>query len=251
MQDPMNLNVREICGAVRIHAIPHVLKKREDRPRWAVAIKHEGVTEYYSSGKLFLSDPTHICLLPKGSSYEWQTAGGECLMIEFEADRSGDEPLSIQVKDSSEIVNLYHQIESERLQNNHPYASMAAMYRILSILLDHREKDYSLTDKERLILPAFNAIQKGFADQDFTIKGISQLAGISEVYFRKIFAEVYGCPPQKYLTHLRMKKAAELLQTDYSSVENVAEAVGYHSLYHFSKMFKKYYGVSPNNYCKG
>ena len=34
------------------------------------------------------------------------------------------------------------------------------------------------------------------------------------------------------------------------SIKNIANEVGYEDVYHFSKLFKKYYGVSPLNYRK-
>jgi len=244
----MDLQIKRIKGTARLHSTPFVYKKRTNRPGWAVAIKREGSTEYYKNGKSVLSDPTHICLLPMGASYEWKTSGGECLIIEFEADLRGDEPVTIPVKDPSEIVNLFYRIERDRLQNGNTYASISDLYRILSVLLDSHDKNYALTRKEKIILPAVRSMRENYSDPDFSVKALSDVAGISDIYFRRIFTEIYGVSPSEYLYQLRMKKAAELLQTDYGSVEEVACSVGYHSLFHFSKMFKKYYGVSPSNY---
>ena len=52
----------------------------------------------------------------------------------------------------------------------------------------------------------------------------------------------------EYVHRLRLKKAKEMLAGDYSSIEEIAKGVGYSSIYHFSKMFKKYYGASPTKY---
>ncbi|HBI1921661.1 TPA: AraC family transcriptional regulator, partial [Enterococcus faecalis] len=40
----------------------------------------------------------------------------------------------------------------------------------------------------------------------------------------------------------------ELLKNDSLSVKEVAKTVGYEDAYHFSKLFKKYYGKSPSQF---
>jgi len=57
-------------------------------------------------------------------------------------------------------------------------------------------------------------------------------------------------PPIAYLNHIRIEKAKELLLGDYQSIEQVSLAVGYNSIYHFSKIFKQKTGVCPSQYCK-
>ena len=48
-----------------------------------------------------------------------------------------------------------------------------------------------------------------------------------------------------YLTKLRMEKAAELLSTGKYKVREVAEMTGYSDAFYFSKVLKKYLGVTP------
>ena len=45
--------------------------------------------------------------------------------------------------------------------------------------------------------------------------------------------------------------AKEILENEsHGSIRSVANQVGYEDVYHFSKLFKKYYGISPLNYSK-
>lgn len=51
----------------------------------------------------------------------------------------------------------------------------------------------------------------------------------------------------EYVVKLRMEESRSLLlHTDLRRYE-IAERVGYESPEHFSKIFKKYYGVSPSD----
>lgn len=74
---------------------------------------------------------------------------------------------------------------------------------------------------------------------------------LSPVYISKIFKEETGESPINYLIKIRLERAREILEdTESSSVKSIANQVGYEDVYHFSKLFKKYYGVSPLNYKK-
>ncbi|MBS6195720.1 MAG: AraC family transcriptional regulator [Clostridiales bacterium] len=72
---------------------------------------------------------------------------------------------------------------------------------------------------------------------------------LSSFYISKLFKSETGDTPINYLISLRMKKARELLDEDPGcSIQAAAAAVGYEDAYHFSKLFKKYYGLSPLYY---
>lgn len=80
---------------------------------------------------------------------------------------------------------------------------------------------------------------------------IAQNLYLSPVYISKLFKEETGESPINYLIKIRLDKAKELLeQEEHGSIKSVATLVGYEDVYHFSKLFKKYYGISPLNYSK-
>lgn len=72
---------------------------------------------------------------------------------------------------------------------------------------------------------------------------------LSTFYISKIFKSETGDTPINYLIQLRMEKAKELLRdTSKATIQEIADEVGYSDTYHFSKLFKKYCGVSPSRY---
>ena len=76
------------------------------------------------------------------------------------------------------------------------------------------------------------------------------MCGISTVYFRKLFTEIAGDSPIHYAEALRIKKAKELLRSDYDSITGVAIALGYRGIYEFSRSFRRMTGISPSEYAK-
>lgn len=69
---------------------------------------------------------------------------------------------------------------------------------------------------------------------------------LSQVYISKIFKEETGNSPINYLIKTRLSKAKELLEAQDLPIKVVSGQVGYEDAYHFSKLFKKYYGYAPS-----
>ena len=72
---------------------------------------------------------------------------------------------------------------------------------------------------------------------------------LSTFYLSKIFKSEIGESPINYLIELRMEKARDLLLNEPQlSIQSIASNVGYEDVYHFSKLFKKHFGISPTKY---
>jgi AraC-like DNA-binding protein len=89
-------------------------------------------------------------------------------------------------------------------------------------------------------------------EHKISLEQIAHNMYLSPVYISKIFKEETGESPINYLIKIRLEKAREiLLSQKYKSIKNIANQVGYDDVYHFSKLFKKYYGISPSYYKEG
>ncbi len=105
-------------------------------------------------------------------------------------------------------------------------------------------------DRKHLVSQIQNYLLTHY-DEKITLDELAQIMYLSPVYISKIFKEVTGEAPINYLIKIRLEKAKELLTPDNAnSIKEIARQVGYEDVYHFSKLFKKYYGTSPLNYKK-
>ncbi len=84
-------------------------------------------------------------------------------------------------------------------------------------------------------------------NQDIGLNELAMIVDLSPAYLSILFKEEVGMSYIKYLTNLRIKKAKEYLLEDYK-VTQVSEMVGYNNYRHFCDIFKKYVGLSPNEY---
>lgn len=74
---------------------------------------------------------------------------------------------------------------------------------------------------------------------------IARAAGLSESRLHDLFVATLGCAPVRQLHSLRLQRAAARLVATTDSVEQVAFACGFRSLFYFSRAFRKAYGMPP------
>ena len=83
--------------------------------------------------------------------------------------------------------------------------------------------------------------------EKISLDQIAENMYLSPFYISRIFKGETGYTPIRHLINLRLEKAKALLEGGYQgSIQEVAALVGYDDAYHFSKLFKKRYGVSPS-----
>jgi YesN/AraC family two-component response regulator len=80
---------------------------------------------------------------------------------------------------------------------------------------------------------------------------VEEIAGkfyLNKNYLRTVFVNHIGISPKQYLQKVRMERSAFLLTTTNEDISLIANSVGYEDPLLFSKMFKRYYGISPSEY---
>ncbi len=84
---------------------------------------------------------------------------------------------------------------------------------------------------------------------NFNLEDVVSKMNYSSDYVTKVFSGIYGMSPVKYAISLRIHDAQHLLiQNPELSVQQIGELVGYEEVSYFSRVFKKYAGISPGAY---
>jgi AraC family transcriptional activator of mtrCDE len=79
-----------------------------------------------------------------------------------------------------------------------------------------------------------------------TVESLAGTASMSRSAFSQTFTRAFDVPPMSMVRRIRMERALGLLERgDDLSMEAVARRVGFSSRSHFSRTFKKHFGVSP------
>jgi len=86
--------------------------------------------------------------------------------------------------------------------------------------------------------------------KDATLEAAAEQVNLSASYLSKIFKEKSGNGFSEYLLMVRMKKAKEMLRDIRYKSYDIAYFVGYDNPKNFSRAFKAYCQISPNDYRK-
>jgi len=88
----------------------------------------------------------------------------------------------------------------------------------------------------------------GDNSKSWTVDELAKLSNMSRATFARVFQEVLGHTPMRYLTDWRMTVARDLLRTQDLPLTQVAEQVGYSSPYAFSTAFRRHHGQPPGQW---
>jgi AraC-like DNA-binding protein/ligand-binding sensor protein len=83
---------------------------------------------------------------------------------------------------------------------------------------------------------------------DLTLGQVARAVNTSTFYFCKIFRRVTGLNFTDYVSRIRIEKSRNLLLNRNLRISEIAYEVGFQSLTHFNRVFKRILGVSPTQY---
>ena len=84
--------------------------------------------------------------------------------------------------------------------------------------------------------------------KDISAKDVAGILGYSDVYFSKVFKQLFDDNFINYLTKIRMGRAKLLLKDVSFNIKEVGKSVGYADSNYFTKVFKRSIGISPSEY---
>ena len=107
-----NIIIKDFAFTSTLYSEKNNSSQKTNRIRWALGLKKEGETIYTTKSGTYLSNKDNLIILPKGSSYKWEsTVPGLFSVIEFECDLENDDILSLPLKNSEKIHRLFNEIE--------------------------------------------------------------------------------------------------------------------------------------------
>ena len=94
-------------------------------------------------------------------------------------------------------------------------------------------------------------IGNNLTDSRLTVESLASLAGMTTVWFRKLFLAKYGIQPSKYIKSRRVEAAKDLLISTGLSVGEISLRAGFSDPAYFCREFRRVVGMTPGKYREG
>lgn len=86
--------------------------------------------------------------------------------------------------------------------------------------------------------------------EKITLDQFSSYLHMNKFYFSRKFNQIFNTSPMQFVLLRKMQHALKLLNEPGQSVNSIAHALSFSDLGHFSRTFKKQFGISPTSYQK-
>lgn len=129
---------------------------------------------------------------------------------------------------------------------------MCTMYtRLLLMRICQDARPHSLPNKDSFetYLRCRDYIRENYKTL-MSMQELSEACHLDRAYLSRLYKKHGGERPYQFLVRLKMESAAEQLRNSNLSVKLAAAEVGYEDPFHFSRVFKKTFGLSPQKFVR-
>ena len=148
----------------------------------------------------------------------------------------------------SDIDNIFLRISGINVSKNS--SRKILLDNLLRELLILVSIDFVQTTKSNNTLEKILVYIHANFSRDLTLSSISHEFFISKSYISRLFRNFLNTTLSHYINRIRLGNACELLLNSNMPISEVAEKSGYSDQYYFSKVFRKFFSISPSAFRK-
>lgn len=152
--------------------------------------------------------------------------------------------IGFQDKVLDPINKIIEEVKEEKLSYQQVCSGLL-IYMIGNIISIIRNKEYEGALIEQKIRKAKLYIRHNIHENIDMSKLASDL-NLSYSYFRTMFKKHTGISPNQYHLNLKLIKAREMIISSNMSIKEISYELNFHSIYHFSQIFKQKMGIRPS-----
>jgi AraC-like DNA-binding protein len=159
----------------------------------------------------------------------------------------GPRPIAFNEKGLQLWDTMYQNLEMGYSKDNLSNTNLCLYHLIATFLFPDKHPNEKQQDAKDMINETISYMRKDISAR-LTIEDMAQKNNLSASHFSSLFRKATGMSPMDYFIHLKLQKACLLLYSKDIKIKEVAVAVGYEDPYYFSRLFKKYLKLSPDQY---
>ena len=146
-------------------------------------------------------------------------------------------------KDALPLTNICFNLEpGESVAEYRNRCAIAVAESISCIGANRTESDYIIGFVKKYI--------EGHYAEDISVDLLADKLKISRTYLSRHFKDITGMNLSDYLNMFCVRKACDLLENSMLMIKDIAPQVGINSISTFTRLFKNYTGLTPNDYRK-
>ena len=212
--------------------------------------------------------PGHIFLCYPGMAYRCYhyepIPADSCVTVIYREENSseGSADLLTRVRElarrravlepTNRAAYVFRNIKTSAQGGKDDLAAVSSAGSLLDELLDDARNRYRLYAEHQLAwyaerIDAARALLHRNYVSEQRLSSLARAVGMSTFHFARVFSELAGTPPHRYLQRLRLDAAAQRLQQG-ASVTDSCFTSGFRNLSHFIRVFTRQFGSSPGKY---
>ncbi|MHA0857125.1 AraC family transcriptional regulator [Paenibacillus sp. CMAA1364] len=160
-----------------------------------------------------------------------------------------DRPYFVGV--NNEVPDLFKDIMNELRDKKAGYelASASLLSYMLSIISRRISQGFDLkaNNNRAEIYESIKYIHEHYA-QEIYVSKLAEMSYLSTDRYTTLFKNMMDTTPLQYIIRFRLEKACEFMKHTHLNIQQISSLVGFEDQLYFSRMFKKYYGITPSEY---
>jgi len=237
----------QIIGVYHVEREPNYITHVPARAFAAIAYRKKGDAEFVFNDQSIYAGSGTVIYIPSGVDYSIIHGNEELVVIRLGCFGVDGENIEIENVDD-ELGRFFDDIcQVWESRNAASYQScMVLLYKIFEGLeLSKRNK---ADDVPKVISDGVFYLHQSFRNPSLSIADAASRCHVSEVYFRRVYKEHFGCSPLQTIIDMRFEHACNLLKSGYYRIKEVAALSGFSDTKYFRTAFGKRYGMTPSQF---
>ena len=163
-----------------------------------------------------------------------------------------------KLKASQQAVTILHQMLRE-LERSEEYATdmiLALLSQLVLVLLrqqgapEEKLKSSNRLHSENEIVQRAQQYISARLRQKLTVPMVAEGIGVSPSYLTALFHKNLQISPAEYIRRLKLQESKQMIRENSMTFTEIAQALQYSTVHHFSRQFKEKFGITPTEYAK-
>ena len=153
-----------------------------------------------------------------------------------------------------QTVNLLQQILRAQEQDDPDRIFSLLTLFLLNLMKDDgtgwADGEQTAVSGENTIIRNAQQYVQAHVEEKLTVPGVAEAIGVSPSYLTAMFNKHLEFSPGEYIRRIKLEKSRQMIREGQMNFTQIAEALQYSTVHHFSRQFKLMFGMTPTEYAK-